>query len=333
MAQAKQKKSIPVGPVKCEVCTKTVFQMEQVTIDGHVMHDKCFKCAQCGKKLAVGTCSSIYDKFYCKPHFMALFTSKGNYNEGFGEQKDQLKFNAAHGHEGHEAAAPAAAPASTPAAKPAEATKPAAAAKPAEVKAAAPAATPAAKPAEATKPAAAVKAATPAAKPAEATKPAAVVKEPHQAYNDKTKKHTIENYSDNSTLVLTAQSPADGVFVSGCKSCMLTVTGKLSTIQVLNCVDCAFIFDDIIASVEVNRSKKTQLQANGQLPQILVDGSEGGTFHLSEHAQGTQIICSLSESINVVIPQPEDDLELPVPYQFVSKFVDGKLVTNPADHV
>jgi len=316
MAQANAKKKvIPVGPVKCAVCTKTVYQMEQVAIDGLVMHDKCFKCAHCNKKLSPGTCSSIYGKFYCKPHFMSLFKSKGNYNEGFGEEKDQHKFNAAHGVGGDHPPADAK-PAETSAAKPAEPAKPAEAPKPAEP--AQPA--PAAKPAE-------------AAKPTEAAKPAAKTHDPVLSYNAQTKKHNIEYQTGKTDLALTAQSTADGVFISNCTSSVITVTGKLSSISLLNCTDTAVVFENIIASVEVNRGKKIQLQANGSIPQILFDSTEGATVFLSNDAQSAEIICAHSELINIIIPGDEDDMELPVPSQYVTRIVDGKLVTEPATHV
>jgi len=113
----------------------------------------------------------------------------------------------------------------------------------------------------------------------------------------------------------------------------LTVTGKLSNISILNCTDCGFIFDDIIAAVEINRGKKIQLQANGAVPQILIDGTSGATVTLTESAQNAQIITAQSELINLVIPGEEEDAEIPIPSQYVSHLVDGKLVTVCAEHV
>jgi len=72
---------------KCDVCQKTVYHMEKVSLENKIFHENCFKCAHCKKKLTPGTYTSIENSFYCKPHYHQLFAAKGNYSEGFGKEK------------------------------------------------------------------------------------------------------------------------------------------------------------------------------------------------------------------------------------------------------
>jgi uncharacterized CHY-type Zn-finger protein len=78
---------------KCEVCKKTVYAMEKVSVEGKSYHEGCFKCAHCKKKLTPGTYTAIESSFYCKPHYTQLFTQKGNYSEGFGKEKPTAGWN------------------------------------------------------------------------------------------------------------------------------------------------------------------------------------------------------------------------------------------------
>jgi len=76
----------------CAVCGKIVYQMEKVSIDGYTFHKNCFTCAHCTKVLKPGNFAALSGKFYCKPHFKQLFALKGNYSEGFGEDKPTSKW-------------------------------------------------------------------------------------------------------------------------------------------------------------------------------------------------------------------------------------------------
>jgi len=78
---------------KCDVCKKTVFHMEKVSVENKVFHDNCFKCAHCKKKLTPGNFTSLDASFYCKPHYLQLFSAKGNYSEGFGKEKPTAAWN------------------------------------------------------------------------------------------------------------------------------------------------------------------------------------------------------------------------------------------------
>jgi len=77
---------------RCGICDKVVYEMEKMVIEKHILHITCFKCSYCSKVLNIGNYSALGGKYYCKPHFMQLFQLKGNYFEGFGEEKPTTKW-------------------------------------------------------------------------------------------------------------------------------------------------------------------------------------------------------------------------------------------------
>lgn len=81
------------GNEKCDVCGKTVYLTEKISADSKSYHKACFRCCHCNGQLKLGSYASLNGKYYCKPHFKQLFASKGNYNEGFGEEKLTAKWD------------------------------------------------------------------------------------------------------------------------------------------------------------------------------------------------------------------------------------------------
>jgi len=88
------KMSIRVKNEKCHFCTKSVYAMDRMAADNIVFHKGCMKCEHCGGTLSLGNFASLNGKYYCKPHFKQLFATKGNYSDGFGEDKPTSKWEA-----------------------------------------------------------------------------------------------------------------------------------------------------------------------------------------------------------------------------------------------
>uniref|UniRef100_A0A3Q3WJD7 LIM zinc-binding domain-containing protein n=1 Tax=Mola mola TaxID=94237 RepID=A0A3Q3WJD7_MOLML len=65
--------------------------MEKMVASELILHNNCFCCKHCKKKLSLRNYSSLYGEFYCISHYKELFNQKGNYDEGFGhkQHKDQ----------------------------------------------------------------------------------------------------------------------------------------------------------------------------------------------------------------------------------------------------
>ncbi|KAK9927255.1 hypothetical protein M0R45_024448 [Rubus argutus] len=65
---------------KCAVCTKTVYPLEKVTMEGAFYHKNCFRCNHGGCFLSPSNCAALDGILYCKHHFAQLFKEKGSYN-------------------------------------------------------------------------------------------------------------------------------------------------------------------------------------------------------------------------------------------------------------
>ncbi|KAL3615635.1 LIM domain-containing protein PLIM2c [Castilleja foliolosa] len=64
---------------KCPACSKTVYPLEKVTMEGESFHKSCFRCAHGGCPLTHSNYASLDGILYCKVHFQQLFMEKGNY--------------------------------------------------------------------------------------------------------------------------------------------------------------------------------------------------------------------------------------------------------------
>ncbi|XP_062260397.1 uncharacterized protein LOC133968413 [Platichthys flesus] len=71
----------------CSACLTPVYPMEKMVANKLILHNMCFCCKHCQKKLSVHNYSSLYGEFYCVTHFQQLFKRKGNYDEGFGHKQ------------------------------------------------------------------------------------------------------------------------------------------------------------------------------------------------------------------------------------------------------
>eukprot|EP00727_Mastigamoeba_balamuthi_P013333 m51a1_g8622 putative lim domain containing protein (247) ;mRNA; f:85820-86652 len=106
---------------KCASCGKTVYAAEMLSVDGVVFHKaSCFRCCHCNCLLRAGSYASLAGKYYCKPHFKQLFATKGNYSEGFGEEKPAEKWAREKNADGSSPAPPTPKATPPPAAAPAE---------------------------------------------------------------------------------------------------------------------------------------------------------------------------------------------------------------------
>ncbi|KAK7159098.1 hypothetical protein R3I94_005438 [Phoxinus phoxinus] len=71
----------------CSACLMPVYPMEKMVADKLILHNNCFCCKHCNKKLSIHNYSALYGEFYCTYHYQQLFKKKGNYDEGFGHRQ------------------------------------------------------------------------------------------------------------------------------------------------------------------------------------------------------------------------------------------------------
>ncbi|XP_062090294.1 LIM domain-containing protein PLIM2b [Humulus lupulus] len=65
---------------KCATCSKTVYPLEKVSLEGECYHKTCFRCAHGGCPLTHSSYAALDGVLYCKHHFQQLFMEKGNYS-------------------------------------------------------------------------------------------------------------------------------------------------------------------------------------------------------------------------------------------------------------
>ncbi|KVH91141.1 Zinc finger, LIM-type [Cynara cardunculus var. scolymus] len=64
---------------KCPACHKTVYPLEQITMEGEPYHKRCFRCAYRGCPLTHSSYAAHNSVLYCRHHFSQLFMEKGDF--------------------------------------------------------------------------------------------------------------------------------------------------------------------------------------------------------------------------------------------------------------
>jgi DNA-directed RNA polymerase subunit RPC12/RpoP len=91
-----------MASAKCAKCEKTVYAMEAVSALNKTFHKACFRCKHCDNVISLKSFAAIDGEPYCKPHYMALFKSKGNYSAitGAGGANKSSSYNSSAGFKG-----------------------------------------------------------------------------------------------------------------------------------------------------------------------------------------------------------------------------------------
>jgi hypothetical protein len=65
---------------KCEICGKTVYPAEKLSLDKKIFHAKCLKCVSCGKYVSGANYGGLVppnNTAYCKIHFDRMIAESG----------------------------------------------------------------------------------------------------------------------------------------------------------------------------------------------------------------------------------------------------------------
>jgi len=344
--------------------------MEKVSVENKAFHENCFKCAHCKKKLTPGTYTALESTFYCKPHYTQLFTTKGNYSEGFGKEKptagwapstggytgefkkqeekkpEEKKVDTAPKTVGGAPPPPKGGPPPPP--PPTDLPESDSQGDSGNAHAAALDAIRSGshqlrhvtreerkqKPVSSVVPGGEAKPKkTTDAAPGENTAKTG----PPELKLDNNKWYVRFQQAKEEPITIAITDKKQSVNISDCKKVSVIIQGKVTNVSVYNCAGVNVIFDDVIAAVEVVRSTKLGLQANGKIAQIAIDKCSGVDVYIqSQEGKDVELVTSLSDSLNVNFPgaTPDDDpVEFPVPSQFTSLINHGKLNTTPVEHV
>jgi len=87
---------------KCVTCGKTVYDLEMLKACDKIYHKACFRCKKCDGVISLKGFAMIDGDPYCKPHYLEIFKSKGNYSTFSGSNEgNSSSFNASKGFKGY----------------------------------------------------------------------------------------------------------------------------------------------------------------------------------------------------------------------------------------
>jgi len=146
------------------------------------------------------------------------------------------------------------------------------------------------------------------------------------------KKWIVEYQEGNQNLVIDRTNDKQAVYMFKCKNSVLQVNGKINSIILDNCVKCGVVFTDLISTVEFINCQSIKAQANGFVPTVSVEKTDGCQIFLGEKGLETQIISAKSSEMNVCVTKEDGDLnEFPLPEQYRSVWDGKKFVTTVMD--
>ncbi|KAH0475361.1 MAG: hypothetical protein KVP17_000725 [Porospora cf. gigantea B] len=131
----------------------------------------------------------------------------------------------------------------------------------------------------------------------------------------------VENAVDTADVIeIIPTKMMQNVSIRNCQNCTVRVDKKCNSIMVENCRTVNVIADSLIASFEIVRCQKIQVQVMNNCFCYTLDGVDGCTIFLSESGREAQIVASRIAEVNVSFPShadPEEWIKRPVPEQFV----------------
>ena len=86
-----------------------------------------------------------------------------------------------------------------------------------------------------------------------------------------------------------------------------------------------------MSNVEIIAGQSVQLQISGHVQTVAVDNTDSAQIYVSPESMSLQLFTSKSSAVNLLFTDKSSDdyVEKSIPEQFVSKIVDGKVITEP----
>jgi len=143
------------------------------------------------------------------------------------------------------------------------------------------------------------------------------------------KKWKVENINGNSNVEIETTGTNQSVYIYNCNGSTFSIKGKCINIVMDSCKKSAVVFESVVLSCEFINCKSVQMQVTQTCPTISVDLTDGCQIFLSEASLGVEVFTAKSSEMNVMIPTGEEFMEQPIPEQFKTSIVGGKLKTTP----
>jgi len=146
-------------------------------------------------------------------------------------------------------------------------------------------------------------------------------------------KWIVQHQVGNKTIEITETNQKQTIYIYKCADSLVRVHGKVKHVAIDGCIKTGVVFEEAIVSCEAVNCTSLQIQVVEKVPSIAIDKCTGVQIFLSKTSLNAEIISSKSSEMNLVIPSSGDDIvELPVPEQYVTRVVEGKLVTELVSH-
>ena len=119
----------------------------------------------------------------------------------------------------------------------------------------------------------------------------------------------------------------------GVGNTVIKINSKTNQITLDSCKKVSVVCTDIVGGIEVVNANGVQVQVLGKAPTISVEKTSGAQVYVSKEGLDVEIITAKSDSVNVHVPKADGEFdEQPIPEQFKTLIVNGKLETNEVDH-
>lgn len=150
-------------------------------------------------------------------------------------------------------------------------------------------------------------------------------------------KWVVENHEGNREIVIDETAINQAVYIYNCKNSTIQIKGKVNAVTMDSCTKCGIAVDSTVSTVDIVNCKSFALQVFKVVPTIAVDKCDSGEIYLSKDCLGVEILSAKSTALNVLMPEDVDAedsefKEVPVPEQFKTTIVNGKLLTSTVEH-
>ncbi len=90
--------------------------------------------------------------------------------------------------------------------------------------------------------------------------------------------------------------------------------------------------ENVVSTIDIVNGKSITVQITGKAPTMAVDKTDGLQLYLSKDCLDLELLSAKSSSLNILYPQGDDFVELPVPEQLKITLSKGKLVASAVEH-
>lgn len=145
--------------------------------------------------------------------------------------------------------------------------------------------------------------------------------------------YQTKSSNPNGVCVVDAKSPKEQVYIYKCENATIKVNGKIKSIIMDSCIRTNLIFESAISSCEVVNCKNLQIQCTAVCPSYAIDKTDGCIIYLTKEAVPiSRLVTTKSSEMNVSWEDESgEQVEVPVPEQFVHSLANGALKSEVSD--